>query len=153
MLGSWDTGSLPPHPPTPFPCNPIYQGLVPKRPLFRDFYTKQATKGINKRSQPPPSPGQNQNESLHCYYYYTTVVMCCQIVARKSVATSSGDFQQRSAPRQACGPDQEFGKKIFFQKINTPVPRPQLDLRKYVTSMIFEGLLVFFSWRAWQGSP
>ena len=28
-----------------------------------------------------------------------SVVMCCQIVARKSVAPSSGDFRRRSAPR------------------------------------------------------
>ena len=32
-------------------------------------------------------------------YKKLTVVMCCQIVARKSVAPSSGDFRQRSAPR------------------------------------------------------
>ena len=32
-------------------------------------------------------PGQNRNESLH-----KTVVMCCQILDRKSVAPSSGDF-------------------------------------------------------------
>ena len=48
-------------------------------------------------------PGQNQNESIQ-----KTVVMCCQIVARKSVAPSSGDFWRRSASRKACGPDQEF---------------------------------------------
>ena len=32
-------------------------------------------------------------------YEKLTVVMCCQIVARKSVAPSSGDFRRRSAPR------------------------------------------------------
>ena len=32
-------------------------------------------------------------------YKKLTVVMCCQIVARKSVAPSSGDFRRQSAPR------------------------------------------------------
>ena len=32
-------------------------------------------------------------------YKKLTVVMCCQIVARKSVAPSSGDFWRRSVPR------------------------------------------------------
>ena len=41
-------------------------------------------------------------------YKKLTVVVCCQIVAKKSVAPSSGNFWRRSAPRQACGPDQEF---------------------------------------------
>ena len=41
-------------------------------------------------------------------YAKLTVVMCCQIVTRKSVATSSGDFWRRPAPRYACGQDQEF---------------------------------------------
>ena len=40
-------------------------------------------------------------------YTKLTVVMCCQIVAMKSVAPSSGDFRRRSAPRYACGQDQE----------------------------------------------
>ena len=35
-------------------------------------------------------------------YTKLTVVMCCQIVARKSVAPSSGNFRRRSAPRYAC---------------------------------------------------
>ena len=40
-------------------------------------------------------------------YTKLIVVMCCHIVARKSVAPSSGDFRRRSAPRYACGQDQE----------------------------------------------
>ena len=32
-------------------------------------------------------------------YKKLTVVMCCQIVARKSVAPSGGDFRRRSARR------------------------------------------------------
>ena len=32
-------------------------------------------------------------------YKKLTVIICCQIVARKSVAPSSSDFRQRSAPR------------------------------------------------------
>ena len=49
-------------------------------------------------------------------YTKLTVVMCCQIVARKSVAPSSGDFLQRSAPRYACGQDQEFRRKKVLVK-------------------------------------
>ena len=49
-------------------------------------------------------------------YKKLTVLMCCQIVARKSVAPSSGDFQRRLAPRQACGPDPKFRRKLFFSK-------------------------------------
>ena len=45
-----------------------------------------------------------------------TVVMCCQIVTRKSVAPSSGDFRQRPAPRYACGQDQESWRNIFLVK-------------------------------------
>ena len=41
-------------------------------------------------------------------YTKLTVVMCCQIVARNSVAPSSGDFRRRPAPRYVCGQDQEF---------------------------------------------
>ena len=84
-----------------------------------------------------PGPNQNQNAKL-------TVVMCCQIVARKSVAPSSGDFRRRPAPRYVCG---------HIKKIITPLPRPQPDLPKCETSMIFQGLLVFFAWRAWRGGP
>ena len=32
-------------------------------------------------------------------YGKLTVVMCCQVVARKSVAPSSSDFRRQSAPR------------------------------------------------------
>ena len=32
-----------------------------------------------------------------------------------------------------------------------PGPRP--DFRECVTSMIFQGPLFFFAWRAWRGSP
>ena len=72
-------------------------------------------------------------------------LMCCQIVARKSVAPSSGYFQRRPAPRYACGQDQEFWKKTSFSKIViTPLLRQRPDLRECVTSMIFQELLVFF---------
>ena len=78
-------------------------------------------------------------------YTKLTVVMCCQIVARKSVAPSSGDFRRRPAPRYACGPNQEFWRKKSFSKIIiTPLLRPRPELRKCVTSMIFKELLVFF---------
>ena len=46
-------------------------------------------------------------------YTKLTFVMCCQIVARKSVGPSSGDFWRRPALRYACGEDQEFGRKMF----------------------------------------
>ena len=76
-------------------------------------------------------------------YKKLTAVICCQIVARKSVASSSGDFRRRSAPRRACGPDEEYTKIKKIQKINTPVPRSQPDLRECVTSTIFKGYLFF----------
>ena len=41
-------------------------------------------------------------------YTKLTLVMCCQIVARKSVAISSGDFRRRPAPRYGCEQDQEI---------------------------------------------
>ena len=41
-------------------------------------------------------------------YEKLTVVMCCQIVVKKSVAPSSGDFWRRPAPLYAGGQDQEF---------------------------------------------
>ena len=44
-------------------------------------------------------------------YAKLIVVMCCQIVARKSVAPSSGDIRRRPAPMYACGQDQEFWRK------------------------------------------
>ena len=47
--------------------------------------------------------------------------MCCQIVDRKSVAPSSGNFRRRPAPRYECGQDQKFWRK----------------------------LVCFFAWRAW----
>ena len=37
-----------------------------------------------------------------------TIVMCCQIVARKSVAPTSGDFCWRPVPWYAYGQDLEF---------------------------------------------
>ena len=55
-------------------------------------------------------PGQNQNTSLQ---KKLTVVMCCQIVAGKSLAPSSGDFRQQPAPRYACGQDQDIEEKKF----------------------------------------
>ena len=43
-----------------------------------------------------------------------TVVMCFQIVARKSVAPSSGHFRRRPAPQYACGPEiMNFEEKKF----------------------------------------
>ena len=51
-------------------------------------------------------------------YTKLTVVMCCQIVDRKSVAPSSGDFRRRPAPRYACGQDQEcWRKKVLVNKL------------------------------------
>ena len=44
-------------------------------------------------------------------------------------------------------------KKLKKSKINTPVPRLRPDLCECVTSMIFQGLFVFFAWGGWQGSP
>ena len=41
-------------------------------------------------------------------YTKLMVVMCCQIVARKSVAPSSSNFWRQLAPRYACGQDQAF---------------------------------------------
>ena len=42
------------------------------------------------------------------------------------------------------GQTRNLKKIYFFQKINTLVPRPRPDLSECVTSMIFQGLLVFF---------
>ena len=82
-------------------------------------------------------PGQNQNKSLH-------KTDCCNvIVARKSVAPSSDDFWRRPTPRYACEHDQEFLRFFCCKVIITPLPRPQQDLRKCVTSMIFQELLFF----------
>ena len=44
-------------------------------------------------------------------YTKLTVVMCCQIVARKSVAQCSGNFRRRTAPKYVRGQDQEFLRK------------------------------------------
>ena len=72
-------------------------------------------------------------------YTKLSVVMCCQIVARKSVAPSSGYFQRQPAPHYACGQDQEFRRKKSFSKIIiTPLPRPRPDFRQFVTSMNFQ---------------
>ena len=49
-------------------------------------------------------------------YTKLTVVMCCQIVARKSVAPSRGDFRRRPALSYACGQDQEFWRKKVLVK-------------------------------------
>ena len=78
-------------------------------------------------------------------YTKQTVAMCCQVVARKSVAQSSGDIRQPPAPRYACGQDQKFLRKkvLLIKIIITPLSRPRLDLRECVTSMIFQDLLVF----------
>ena len=35
--------------------------------------------------------------------------------------------------------------------IITPLPQPRPDFRECVTSMIIQGLLVFFAWRSWRG--
>ena len=44
--------------------------------------------------------------------------MCCQIVDRKSIAPSSGNFWWLPALRFACGQDQEFGrKKVLVNKL------------------------------------
>ena len=45
-----------------------------------------------------------------------TVVMCCQIIARKSVAPYSGDFRRRLAPWYVCGHDLEFWRKKVLVK-------------------------------------
>ena len=42
-------------------------------------------------------------------YEKLTFVMCCQTVAKKSIAPSSDDFR----PRQAYEQDQEFEEKKF----------------------------------------
>ena len=49
-------------------------------------------------------------------YTKLTVVMCFKIVARKSVAPSSGDFRRRPASRYAGGQDQEIGRKKGLAK-------------------------------------
>ena len=83
-------------------------------------------------------------------YTKLTIVMCCQIVARKSVAPSSGDFCRRLAPWYACGQDQRFWRKKNVRKIIiTPLPRLRADFQKCVTSMNFQELLVFFCLAAW----
>ena len=46
-------------------------------------------------------------------YTNQTVVVCCQIVARKSVAPASSDFRRRPVPRYVCGHDQEIWRKKF----------------------------------------
>ena len=88
--------------------------------------------------------GHNQNESLH------KTVMCCHIVARKSVAASSGNFRRRTPPQYVCGQDQEFLRKKSFSKIIIiPHLRTRSDFCKCVTSIA----ICFFALRAWRGGP
>ena len=47
-------------------------------------------------------------------YKKMTVVMCCQIVARKSVAPSSSDFRRRF-PAATCDMIRKFEEKKFWQ--------------------------------------
>ena len=49
-------------------------------------------------------------------YKKLTVAICCQIVARESVAPSSGDFRRWPAPRYVCGQDQEIWRKKVLVK-------------------------------------
>ena len=81
-------------------------------------------------------------------YKKLIVVMCCQIVARKSVAPSSGDFLWRPAPRSGI-----FKKQSFSKIIITSLPRPLPDLRECVTSMNFQELLVFLLGGLGGGGP
>ena len=68
-------------------------------------------------------------------YTKLTVVMCCQIVARKSLAPSSGNFRRRSATQFACGQDLEsLSKKSFSKILITPIPRPRPEFRECVTN-------------------
>ena len=53
-------------------------------------------------------PGQNQNESLQ-----KTVVMCCHIVARKSVAPSSGHFRHHRRRGTSVDKIRNFEEKRF----------------------------------------
>ena len=79
--------------------------------------------------------------------------MYYQIVARKSVAPSSGDFWQRPSPQYTSEQDQKFEEKSFIKLIILPLPRTQPDVRKCVTSMNLSIATLFFAWRAWQGDP
>ena len=53
--------------------------------------------------------------------YKKLTVTCCQIVARKSLALSSGNFRRQPAPRYACGEDQEFWRKKVLEKLSLHV--------------------------------
>ena len=69
-------------------------------------------------------PEQNQNESLQ----KTDCCNVCQIVDRKSVAPSSGDFRLQPAPRYVCGQDQEFFKPNIRDQQEKVVSRPKVLL-------------------------
>ena len=86
-------------------------------------------------------------------YKKLTVVLCCQIIDRKSVAPSSGNFRRRKVPWYVCGQDQEFRRKKSFSKIIiTPVTRPRPEVRGGGgTSWNFQYLVGFLAWRAWRG--
>ena len=82
-------------------------------------------------------------------YTKLTVVMRCQIVARKSVAQSSGD-RRRGTPVDKI---MKFEEKSFSKILITPIPRTRPEVRECVTSMSFQQLLVFFAWPAWRAGP
>jgi hypothetical protein len=70
--------------------------------------------------------------------------MCCQILLgslkRHLAAISGGDQRQGTSVDKI----RNFEEKSFSKIIITPLPRPRLDLREFVTSMNFQELLVFF---------
>ena len=71
-------------------------------------------------------------------YTKLTVLMCCQIVARKSVAPSRAIFVGDWCRGTPVDKIRNFEKKKSFSKIIiTPLLRPRPEFRECVTSMNF----------------
>ena len=68
--------------------------------------------------------------------------MCCQTVARRSVAPSSGVFPAATGTKVHLWTRSRILKKKSFRKIIIKL-LPLPDLRECVTSMNSQGLLVF----------
>ena len=95
-------------------------------------------------------PVKNQNASLQKNDCCNMLSDCCQEVCSAIQRRFLATIGAKVGLRARLG---ILKKGFFFQKIDTRILRPRPELHKCVTSMIFQGLLVFFAWRAWKGSP
>ena len=91
-----------------------------------------------------------KNESLHKTNCCNVLSDCCQEVC----SAIQRRFPAATGAEVRLWTRSGILKKTSFSKIIiTPLPRPRLDLRECVTSIIFQELLVFFAWRGWRGGP